>query len=190
MTNQTKLLPARSVQEQALYLLVQPCQKCRSGPLEEVSRQQSDSPTGKIDMIQARCSSCGEEVTLQFARSVKEKATDQSELIDVTEWLALCHHFLDLGQTNSEKQQTQQQIGLARYCLSEALKFYPKDSDLPAPSAFFGRLANQRFKEHPAAFLKTKLLELRRQLPALSVGTSEYKPADAQKKRKWWRTKE
>jgi len=190
MINQTKPLPARSVQEQALYLLVQPCQKCRSGPLEEVSRQQSDSPTGRIDVVQTLCSACGQDTTLQFTKPAKEKTTDQSELIDVTEWLALCHHFLDLGQTNSEKPQAQQQIRLSRYCLSEALKFYPKDSDLPAPSAFFGRLGNQRLKEHPAAFLKTKLLELRRQLPALSAETSESKPPDARKERKWWRTKE
>lgn len=188
MVNQAKPLPARSVQEQELYLLVQPCQKCQSGPLEEISRQQSDNPAGEIDEIQARCSACGEDTTLQFTRPAKVKATDASELIDVTEWLALCHHFLDLEQTNSEEKQAEQQLKLARYCLSEALKFYPEDSDLPDPSAFFGRLGNQRFKEHPAAFLKTKLLELRRQLPALSVGTSAHKAAEVRKKRKWWRT--
>ena len=189
MASQSKPLAARSVQEEDLYLLVQSCQKCQSGPLEEVSRRQSSRPEGRIDDIQAHCSACGEETTLQFLRPTQVKTTAHSEIIDVGEWLALCHHFLDLGQTNSDKQQTEQQIRLARFCLSEALKFYPKDSDLPAPSAFFGHLGNQRFKEHPATFLKPKLLELRRQMLAPSGGVSEYKSTDAQKKRKWWRSK-
>ena len=71
--------------------------------------------------------------------------------------------------------------------IMEALKFYPKDSDLPDTSAFFGRLSNQRFKEHPEAFLKTKLLELHRRLSGLSVAAARREPTEARKKRKWWR---
>ena len=187
MVDQPKLLPARSIQEQSLYLIVHPCQKCQSGPLKETARHESDRPTGKIDAVEARCTCCGEEVSLQFLQPAKAKTTAQSELIDVSEWLALCHHFLDLSQTNSEKEQVQQQIKLARHCLNEALKFYPKDSDLPMPSAFFGRLGGRRFKEHPAAFLKTRLLELRRRLPALATKATKYKPTATGRKRKWWR---
>ena len=186
MVNQSKPLVARSVQEQDLYLVVQPCHNCDSGPLEEVSRRQFAGPAGTIDEVKARCTACGEQITLQFLKATRVKATAQSELIDVAEWIALCHHFLDLGQTNSDIHQTEQQIRSARFCLSEALEFYPKDSDLPDQSAFFRRLGNQRFKEHPAAFLKPKLLELRRQMPEISGGMSQCKRADAQKKRKWW----
>ena len=189
MVNQSKPLVARSVQEQDLYLVVQPCHNCDSGPLEEVSRRQFADPEGTIDEVKARCTACGEQSTLQFLKATKVKTTAQSELIDVTEWIALCHHFLDLGQTNSDIQQTEQQIRLARFCLNEALQFYPKDSDLPDQSAFFGRLGNQRFKEHPAAFLKPKLLELRRQMSEISGVTSQRKRPDVQKHRKWWTSK-
>ena len=187
MTEQAQRLTSRSVQEQALYLLVIPCGKCQAGPLEEISRRQSDGAAGKADVLETRCCSCGQEATLHFLRQTKVRATAQSTLIDVTEWLSLCHHFLDLGQTESDEEQAQQQIKLARYCLGEALKFYPKDSDLPDASAFFGRLGDKRFKEHPAAFLKTKLLELRRQLPALALEPSKSEPTEVRKKRKWWR---
>ena len=187
MLDQPKSLPAHSVQEQSLYLLVHPCQKCESGPLEEAARHESDSPAGRIDVVQARCTCCGEETSLQFSKTAKVETAAQSELIDVSEWLALCHHFLDLGQTSSEEQHLQQQIKLARHCLNEALKFYPEDSDLPMPSSFFGQLGSQRFKEHPAAFLKPKLLELRRRLPALATKATKYKPTATGRKRKWWR---
>ena len=187
MTEQARQLTSGSIQEQALYLLLTPCDKCQAGPLEEISRRQSDSDAGRIDIVGTRCSSCSQETIFTFRHSTRLKSTAKSELIDVTEWLALCHHFLDLGQTDSNEQQAQQQIRLARYCLGEALKFYPRDSDLPDSSAFFGRLGNQRFKEHPAAFLKTKLLELRRQLPELSVEPTKFEPKEVRNRRKWWR---
>ncbi|NIA06158.1 MAG: hypothetical protein GWP14_00715 [Actinobacteria bacterium] len=187
MIEQTRPLTSRSVQEQALYLLVMPCGKCQAGPLVEISRRQSDGAAGESDVVETRCCSCGQETALHFLRQTKVRATARSTLIDVTEWLGLCHHFLDLGQTESDEEQTQQQIKLARYCLGEALKFYPEDSDLPEASAFFGRLGNQRLKEHPATFLKTRLLELRRQLPALALEPSKAEPTEARKKRKWWR---
>ena len=187
MNEQTRPLTSRSVKEQTLYLLVVPCGKCQAGPLEEIFRRQSDGAADKTDVVKTRCCSCGQEATLHFLRQTKARAKAQSTLIDVTEWLGLCHHFLDLGQTESDEEQVQQQIKLARYCLGEALKFYAEDSDLPDTSAFFGRLGNQRLKEHPATFLKTRLLELRRQLPALAPEASKSEPTEARKKRKWWR---
>jgi hypothetical protein len=187
MTEQAQPLTSRDVQEQALYLLVVPCSKCQAGPLEEISRRQSNGATGESDVVKTRCGSCGQEATLHFLRQTKVRASTQSTLIDVTEWLGLCHHFLDLGQTESDEQQAQQQIKLARYCLGEALKFYAEDSDLPDASGFFGRLGNQRLKEHPTSFLKTRLFELRRQLPALAPEPAKPEPTEARKKRKWWR---
>ena len=181
MTEQSQLLTSRSVQEQTLYLLAVPCGKCQAGPLEEISRRQSDGASGESDVVETHCCSCGQEATLHFLRKTKVRSTAKSTLIDVTEWLGLCHHFLDLVQTEPDEEQAQQQIKLARYCLGEALKFYSEDSDLPDASAFFGRLGNQRLKERPATFLKTRLLELRRQLPGLAV-----EPTKTRKKRKWW----
>ena len=180
-------LKSRGVQEQTLYLLVRPCDKCQAGPLEEVSRQQVEGSDSRADEVEVRCSSCGQTSTLHFLRQKRAPAAAASTLIDVNEWLGLCHHFLDLGQTESDEEQAQQQIKLARYCLGEALKFYPEDSDLPDAAAFFGRLGDKRFKEQPAAFLKTKLLELRRQLPALAVEQPKPGTTEARKKRKWWR---
>lgn len=187
MSEQDQRLASRSVQEQAMYLLVRPCEKCQGGPLEEVSRRQIQNSDGEADVVETSCSSCGQEATLHFLQQAKAQAEVVSRLIDVTEWLGLCHHFLDLGQTEPDEKQTQQHIKLARYCLGEALKFYPEDSDLPEASAFFGRLGDQRFKEQPAAFLKTKLLELRSQLPGLGSEPSKSDSTEARKKRKWWR---
>lgn len=189
MVEQAEPLASRSVQEQSLYLLVRACDKCQSGPLEEISRSQSAKPTGLEDHLSVRCSNCGHESVLDFARPAIETTLSKSELIDVAEWLALCHHFMDLAQTNSQQEQSHEQIVSARYCLNEALKFYPKDSHLPSPSAFFGRLGSQRFKDHPAVFLKTKLLDLRRRLASLAGQSSGHERPEARKKRKWWRGK-
>lgn len=170
-----------------MYLLVRPCEKCGAGPLEEASRSKADSATGGIDLLQTRCSSCGKETTLRFSKPGSVKLTAVSELIDVTEWLGLCHYFLDEAQVDSDSSVARQQIISARYCLNEALKFYSEDSDLPAASAFFGPLGEQRFKEHPATFAKDKLLELRRRLPVLSSEVSKQGAAGTRKKAKWWR---
>jgi hypothetical protein len=188
MSEHGQPLSSRSVQEEGLYLLVRPCEKCQAGPLEEISREESQIPGGIQERVKARCNSCGEECVLAFTRPNGETSTSQSQLIDVAEWLGLCHHFMDLAQTNPQEERSHEQIVSARYCLNEALKFYPEDSHLPPPSAFFGRLGDQRYKEHPAVFLKTKLLDLRRRLGVLAGQSSKAQQTGTSKKRKWWRT--
>lgn len=183
MSEPGQQLSSRSAQEEGLYLLIRPCEKCRAGPLEEIAREAGDVG----EQVKTRCNSCGQECVLSFTRATSGKSAGQSELIDVAEWLGLCHHFMDLAQTNPPDEQSHEQIVLARYCLNEALKFYPEDSHLPPPSAFFGRLGDQRYKEHPAVFLKTKLLNLRRRLGILAGKGSKTKQSNSGKKRKWWR---
>lgn len=189
MNQQPKLLPAHSLQEQNLYLLVKPCEDCGCGPLEEVSRAEADSATGGIDLLETRCTICHHQMSLRFTRPAATDLSAPSELIDIAQWLGLCHHFLDLAQTNSDQDEAKQQVITARHCLNEALKFYPKGSDLPDESAFFGPLGVSRLKEHPVAFDKSKLLDLRRRLPAISGEVSGTKPARTKKKTKWWRDK-
>ena len=189
MSKQGQPLSSRSVQEEALYLLIRPCEKCQAGPLQEISRKESDIPVGIDDQFKARCNKCGQECLLEFTRPGRGTSASQSQLIDVAEWLGLCHHYMDLSQTNPQAEQSHEQIVLARYCLNEALKFYPKDSHLPPPSAFFGRLTDQRFKDHPAVFLKTKLLDLRRRLGVLASQSHKPEQTGTGKKRKWWRGK-
>ncbi len=188
MGTQGQLLSARSVQEEGLYLLIRPCAKCQVGPLEEIAREESQTSEGIQERVKARCNSCGQECVLAFTRASSGGTAGRSELIDVAEWLGLCHHFMDLAQTNPQEEQSHEQIVSARYCLNEALKFYPEDSHLPPPSAFFGRLGDQRYKEHPAVFLKTKLLELRRRLGVLASQSTKAQQTGSGKKRKWWRT--
>ena len=189
MAEQSEPLSSRSVQEESLYLLVRPCDKCQAGPLEEISREKSDIPVGIQDQVKVRCKSCGQECVLEFARPSVAASASQSQLIDVAEWLGLCHHFMDLAQTNPQEEQSHEQIVSARYCLNEALKFYPQESHLPPPSAFFGRLGDHRYKEHPAVFLKTKLLDLRRRLGVLAGQSHKPDQTGTGKKRKWWRGK-
>ena len=189
MNDQPKLLPAHSLDEQNLYLLVKPCEDCDSGPLEEVSRAQADSASGIIDILEVRCTACHYQMSLRFSKPIATDLSAPSELIDVGQWLGLCHHFLDLAQTNAEKEEARHQVITARHCISEALKFYPKGSDLPDESAFFGPLGDRRLKEHPVSFDKSKLLDLRRRLSAISAQVSGTKPGRAKKKTKWWRDK-
>jgi len=188
MGKQVQQLSARSVQEEGLYLLIRPCDKCQAGPLQEISRQESQIAGGVQDRVKARCSRCEQECLLVFTRATSGRTAGRSELIDVAEWLGLCHHFMDLAQTNPQEEQSHEQIVSARYCLNEALKFYPEDSHLPPPEAFFSRLGDQRYKEHPAVFLKTKLLELRRRLGVLAGQSHRPEQTGSGKKRKWWRT--
>ena len=187
MSEQGQPLYSRTIQEEALYLLIHPCDKCRAGPLQEISREKSDIPVGTYDQVKARCNNCGQECDLAFARPNSGASANQSQLIDVAEWIGLCHHFMDAAQTNPQAEQSHEHIVLARYCLNEALNFYPEDSHLPPPSAFFGRLSDQRFKDHPAVFLKTKLLDLRRRLGILAGKTHKPEQTGTTKKRKWWR---
>ncbi len=189
MNTQSQPLSSRSIQEEDLYLLIRLCDKCQADSLQEISRKELQIPGGTGEqIIKARCNSCGQECDLAFTRATSDVTAGQSKLIDVAEWLGLCHHFMDLAQTNPQEEQSHDQIILARYCLNEALRFYPQDSHLPPPSAFFGRLGDQRYKDHPAVFLKTKLLDLRRRLGVLAGKGSRLKQSHSPKKRKWWRT--
>ena len=176
----------RSKQEQEYYLLVRVCVKCGAGPLEELRRESLAGPAGDIDKVRARCAACGQEEELTFVRPSNLSRTGRSTLIDVAEWLGLCHHFLDLAQTSNDEQETHQRIVSARFCLNEALKFYPSDSNLPPPEAFFGRLGGQRYREHPTAFLKTKLVELRGRMGSLEPGGKK-RSTSGVRKRKYWR---
>ncbi len=187
MDTQSQPLSSRSIQEEGLYLLIRLCDKCQAGSLQEISREESQIASGIGEQIKARCNSCGQECDLAFTRATSDGTAGQSELIDVAEWLGLCHYFMDLAQTNPQEDQSHEQIVLARYCLNEALKFYPQESHLPPPSAFFGRLGDQRYKDHPAVFLKTKLLDLRRRLGVLAGKGSRPTQSHSGKKRKWWR---
>ncbi len=189
MNDQAKVLPADSLEEQNLYLLVTPCEDCGSGPLEEVSRAQADSPSGTIDILEVRCTACHHQMSLRFGKPAAADPAAPSDLIDVGQWLGLCHHFLDLAQTNTNKDEAKHQVISARQYLNEALKFYLKGSDLPDESAFFGPLGDRRLKEHPVSFDKSKLLDLRRRLPAITSEISGTKPGRAKKKTKWWRNK-
>jgi len=95
-----------------------------------------------------------------------------SRVIDVAGWLTLFAMLQDEARVGADNAHTPQARAAVRRlhlqasaCLSEALKFYDEDNDLPPDDAFFSKRSRQQFRQHPELFARDRLIELRAKLP-------------------------
>jgi hypothetical protein len=202
------LLSSRTILERHFYLMVLSCDQCGKGPFELISTEQT--PDGQVDIWYIRCKPCGQGQRLQFdqSRLVLDEAenrtnellevnpTDQpSELMDVGQWLALFFSILNAAADEKDRKEAQRLGYEATLCMEEALKFYEQDSDLPPARAVWTENSQQRLKDHPELFVRTRLLQMREKLPSIHVMRKAMintipKPEndDGQKKKHWWHT--
>jgi hypothetical protein len=181
-TGKENLLPARSIAERNFYLMILPCAHCQGGPFERVSNECTGD--NKVDIWYVRCRSCRTGKRLLFARSallvedwqeqpgqlpLVNPSAQTSELIDLGQWLALFYVIVGAAAEASDRKESQRLGYEATLCLEEALKFYPADSELPNPNAFFNENSQKRFKEHPEQFTRERLHQMRQKLPSLRV---------------------
>lgn len=99
-----------------------------------------------------------------------------SRVIDVAGWLTLfamlqdeARIFMDKAHTVEDRSAVRRLHLQASECLSEALKFYDEDNDLPPEDAFFSKQSRQQFRQHPELFARDRLIELRAKLPTQHV---------------------
>jgi hypothetical protein len=191
MATEPAPIPAHSVAEAYLYLMVAPCRACGNGPL----RHQQDltrRADGKFAMT-VMCSACAATTELSFtiepepsrdeARSTRINPTPQpSRSIDLLGWLTLFSSIMNTEEKETNKTTVRELACEAGQCLDEAMKFYAADNDLPADGAFFSENSLRRFRDHPQQFSRSKWRERRLKLPdaeVTSVQRSDGRP--------WWK---
>ncbi len=190
-------LRAHSRREVQYYLMVTPCPACGKGPWLAAPAEE-----GSAEIV-AACEGCGHGETFHFVADAIEgpapdphvpgieavNTTEQpSRIIDVGQWLSLFRLFVEAGARETSKF-TGRRLGFeAAQCLSEALKFYGDDDEMPPPEALFTESSRRAFRDHPDKFARQRLREMREKLPSLSQMTDRL-AADrlAEARRPWWK---
>lgn len=123
------------------------------------------APTEDIAEMIAQCSA-------KASPQLINPFENPSAVIDVAGWLTLhalladeARVFADKARTVDDRAAIRRLHLQASACLSEALKFYDEDNDLPPADAFFSKQSQKQFREHPELFIRDRLIELRAKLP-------------------------
>ncbi|HEY3243305.1 MAG TPA: hypothetical protein VGM03_08130 [Phycisphaerae bacterium] len=191
----SRALPARSLAEVYLYLMVTPCAACEEGPLragDATSRQES----GRLRVeVPVTCAACGQrgsrhfELPLEARDSMHQNRISAdgsvSPIIDVAQWMTLFRMIAEAADRQSDKIEARRLGYEAAQCLEEALKFYVADNDLPPARAFFTDKSRALLREHPEYFSRQRLLELRAKLPALNVMERKLRGRRTPRRRRW-----
>ncbi len=189
-----KPLSAHSILEAHLYVMLQACPQCASGPLAVSDDETEEEHIDSIIRLDCACPACGEKAAYRFridSRWAVESEpplinpTDESsKLIDVAQWLTLYHTIIARTKEAPDRTASRIEAYQAAMCIAEALKFYEPDNDLPPASAFFSDQAREQARAHPAFFARDKLLSLQGGLPDLRASQAVTSSKSA---RKWWK---
>lgn len=202
-----KILPAHSLTEVHFYLMLQRCGACQQARLSPQAPRHHFLGQQPVCTVSADCRDCGSTTDFHFATAqwssgqlaeaggpealpTVNPTPRPSELIDLAQWLTLFRVIVGQASRTSDRQDARRLGYEAALCLEEALKFYPPESDLPPPEAFFTPLTKQRFREHPAQFARSQLLTWRERLPSLSRMRQVIQQSDRStgpRSRRWWR---
>ena len=189
-------LPAHSLAEAFLYVMVTPCPACGNGPLRAADGRPVSADADNMVLLPVTCAKCAHISQWTFVLDVAPiaeagesatiNATDEpSRIIDLVQWITLAHVIIEAASREGEKQKARH-LGIeAAQCLEEALKFYGQDNDLPESDAFFSDASRKKMSEQPQSFSRQRLVHLRSKLPAMTVMRSRLNPATPKKKR-WW----
>ncbi|MFQ5414041.1 MAG: hypothetical protein ACE5E6_06240 [Phycisphaerae bacterium] len=200
-------LPANSLAEAHLYLMVTPCDACGDGPLVGGDAVSLDAtcvaPTNDPNTVSAvrittSCKACGASgsltCTMPHGRGTDPAGgpatinpTDHpSRIIDVAQWLTLFRTIVEAAHRETDKVRARE-LGIeAARCLDEALKFYDDpDSELPPDDALFHEPSRRAYRTSPQHFARKRLLDLRSKLPSIAaMNAKRHTPTP---KRPWWR---
>ena len=163
-------LEALSLDEVGCFLAVTPCPHCHTGPLT------LDTPNEST----VTCQSCKATLTLDYTIEYPlpddtnpsipyiNPTDEPSQVVDLNQWLGLAYLHAEAAASHrvSSAEHHSRQLWAAA-CLTEALKFYPKDADHPPEDACWTETSRRALAEHPNSFSREILMGMRTKLPPL-----------------------
>lgn len=177
---------AHSLVEVHLYAALLGCRACsRRGFRVGQADVEQDDAAIRLH-VRAECAACAEPIAFTVDASacgpehlrpesvrripiVINPTGERSDLIDAGQWLTLYGMAVDSAGFPADRKLIRAALIEAGQCLAEALRFYPDDSDIPPPTAFFSAESLERFREHPEIFTRQRLIEWAGALPSSSV---------------------
>ena len=163
-------LDALSLDEVRCFLAVTPCPCCHAGPI--ALDTSATSP--------ATCQACGGELLLDYTVEYPipddtddaiphiNPTDEPSRLVDLNQWLGLAYlHAEAAGSHRIASSEHHARQLWAAACLTEALKFYPKDAEFPPQGACWVETSQRALADHPNIFSREILMGLRTKLPPL-----------------------
>jgi len=188
-------LQARTFNEARYFLEVTPCPGCGNGPLtpEPSPRPKADQPV-TVTAVCGHCHGahpftflCLYELPAEGIESEIINPTDEpSRLIDLGHWMSLFYSLIGIAGHLSDPAVTRRLGYQAALCLSEALKFYAPDEQLPPTEAFFTPDSQAAFRNAPENFARSRLLAMRDRLPALDRMADRIRHGQSRTPRRWW----
>ena len=194
MSGQNDLPVLHSLTEASLYVMLVPCTACGGAVWPRLTESAGPDEESRLT-LPVTCQNCGQtgKLTFDVARVDPAEAAgglqawaerwqtgqmpalnptaEPSRVIDVAGWLMLYEMLSDAGRTTGGPPDMAD-AGLLRRlqiqagdCLTEALKFYDIDNDLPPEDAFFSAAHRRQFRDHPELFLRQRLTSLRLTMP-------------------------
>lgn len=169
-----KPLTPHSTNELTYYFAVTACDACGSGP-RQMAPGEDAGQAGQKRRVTVRCDHCGDESQVDFV-SEFEPADPQSlcvnpldepsRLVDLNQWLGVAYMLID-DITEGRVADTHTWQIRAAICLTEALKFFDPDDEVPPADAFFCETSQQAFLEHPETFARQHICDLLAKLPPM-----------------------
>ncbi len=186
-------LRAASLAEAYLFVTVQHCDVCEQGPLKVKGTLREQVGGEACTTLTTRCGQCGRVREYLFHVAAEElpavPGTGErrinptgrpSQLIDVAGWVTLYQMILSAAERASSRGERRELQVEAAECLSEALRFYDDENEMPPKSAFFSPRARRRLRDHPEQYIRSSLVAKLARLPR--PGEQRARPAA----RKWW----
>lgn len=189
-----KPLSAHSILEARLYMMLQSCAACQTGPPEVINEQLEEEHIDGVVRFDCTCKGCGRSSAARFCIDSRwlapseppliNAAEEPSKLLDVSQWLTLYHTLRSRSEESPDRIAMRRWAYQAGLCVSEALKFYEPDNDLAPASAFFSDLAREQARANPTHFTRERLLAMQSKLPNLRAETVDGRPKSGGK---WWK---
>ncbi len=193
------ILFAKSLVEASLYFLVTPCPLCKSDRLDPQDFTTGNDP-GTVRIIGV-CRNCGSSEAYHFSITnvapTKDRhdpisgthainlGTAHSELIDIVQWVTLHEILLEKVKSEPVASEARWLKVRAGQCLDEALKFFGNHADAPPKDAAFVPSSQKKLSEHPDRYTRTRITNLRNQLPTEKAFEEAQLEDDSEKP--WWK---
>ena len=189
-------LPAHTLNEVRYYLMVTPCAACGNGPYaaDEI-RQPPENPS--VVVVEAHCEHC--DAKRSFAATTQHElpetgvraeiinpGREPSRIVDLGQWLGLFYLLVESAFSADKPVETRRLGYRASLCLSEALKFYGLDDELPPGSAFFVPGTIEAYRNNPEKFARQKLRDMQTKLPSPGVMAANVSRDERVAVKKWW----
>jgi hypothetical protein len=194
-------VPANSLAEIYLYLMIAPCPGCGHQTLAGGDAVPEPSEPFRFVGLEVGCKACAWNQCLLFCLPDGELAHSRadgantptrinptgevSRIIDVVGWVQLFRTISEAAAKTGNKTEARLIAFEAAQCLEEALRFYEDDNDLPPESALFSEDSRRHVREHPHSVARSRLVNLRAKLP--SIDAMERALSQVPMKKPWWK---